>query len=350
MDSAFISEFLSCPACRVGALTVGACEMDGAEIRNGVVTCADCATWYRLESGLLELLVPALRSPTVDAAFCQRLGFTPAGSATDGNGAASAGWESRDDHKLGQKQFYDEDAASYETNLMRLPFWQAFDRNYIAAIRPMGGPRGVMVEVGGGSGRLSVPLRHDFGTIVSFDISEAMVRRAMRRLSEAGGAPTVRYLVADAENIPVKSGCTDVVVFSGILHHVAAPGQVILEAARILVPGGRFVGMENNQSVFRPLFDMLMRWRRLWNEKAHPEHFTISARDLRDWFAAAGVEGRVWTSVFLPPHAFNLLSVRAAQGLLTLTDRVMSGIPWLGRQGGLILFSGRRPPASQLIG
>ena len=313
-------------------------ERVGADIQTGLVTCSACATWYRLENGLLELLVPALRSKETDASFCRRTGF-------DGNPGRTAVPDEATDpalgHKIGQKQFYDEDAASYETSMMRLPFWRAFDDAYLQSIRPMGGPDKVMVEVGGGSGRLSLPLRNDFRAIASFDISEAMVRRAMRRLAEAGGASNVHYFVADAENVPIRPGVADVVVFSGILHHVAAPDQVIQEAVRVLRRGGQFIGMENNESVFRPLFDALMNWHRLWNEKAHPEHFVISERDLRLWFTQAGVTGQVWTSVFLPPHLFNLLSVGAAHTVLRATDAVARKVPFLRGEGGLVLFRGQ---------
>ena len=303
-----------------------------------MVTCVDCLTWYRLEEGLLELLVPSLRSSRVDSEFRRRIGFDPSPGARPPDGTASQ----TDQHKLGQKEFYDEDAGSYETNMMRLPFWRAFDQSYIRSIRPLGGSDKTMIEVGGGSGRLSVPLRNDFGTIASFDISEAMVRRAMRRLAEGGGANGVRYFVADAENVPIKSVRADVVVFSGILHHVAAPRQVIKEAARLLRPGGYFIGMENNDSVFRPLFDMLINWRRLWNEKAHPEHFIISEGDLHAWFGEAGVSGTVWTSVFLPPHLFNLFPVSTARRLLSTSDTVARMIPFVRNQGGLVLFSGKK--------
>jgi SAM-dependent methyltransferase len=165
----------------------------------------------------------------------------------------------------------------------------------------------------------------------------------MARRDAMTPAPTnLHYFTADAENIPIRAGVADITIFSGILHHVAHPQRVIAEAVRTLRPGGRFIGMENNRTVFRPIFDLLMRLKKLWNEKAHPEHFLISGAELERWFADAGVKGSIWTSVFVPPHAFNALPVTWASRVLKLTDMAAQALPWVRDQGGLILFTGEK--------
>lgn len=334
MNEDVITSFLCCPACRQGALSVEVLERDHRAIRHAVVACGRCASWYRLEDGLLELLVPSLRSTAVDEAFRRRFSLdVGTGTGPPPEDPVEHG------HKLGQKSFYDEDAHSYEEHMMRLPCWRAFDSTFIDAIRSVNDRRGVMLEVGGGSGRLSILLRSDFDRILSFDLSESIVRRAMKRLGDAGGdGANVHYFVADAENIPVRDDVADVAILSGILHHVSHPERVIAETVRALKPGGRFIGVENNRTAFRPVFNLLMRLSRLWNEKAHPEHFLISERELRRWFAEAGVSGEVWTSVFLPPHVFNLLGAEGATRWLRATDGFARHIPWLAREGGLVVF------------
>ena len=338
MDERILA-YLCCPACRTGSLAVDAIAREQRELRTAVVTCTSCRTWYRLEEGLLELLVPSLRLPDVDARFQARVQKLRGSWSYD----AVSTTDTVDQHKLGQKVFYDDDASAYETQMMRLPFWRSFDRSYISRIRDLAGPRSTMVEIGGGSGRLSIPMQGHFEMVLSFDISEAMVRRAMARRDAITPRPSnLHYFVADAENIPIRSGVADISIFSGILHHVAHPQRVIAEAVRTLRPGGRFIGMENNRSVFRPIFDVLMRMNKLWNEKAHPDHFIISGAELERWFAEVGVKGAVWTSVFLPPHAFNALSLDSASRLLALTDAAAGAVPWIRDQGGLILFTGEK--------
>ena len=56
----------------------------------------------------------------------------------------------------------------------------------------------------------------------------------------------------------MKSGVIDVAIFSGILHHLENQQIVIADIVRTLVSGGRFLGIENNSSAFRFIFDFLM--------------------------------------------------------------------------------------------
>lgn len=88
-----------------------------------------------------------------------------------------------------------------------------------------------MLEIGGGTGRISIPVAGAFDTVLSFDIAEAMVRTAMRKRDSSGEALShVHYFIADAENIPVRSACVDVAIFSGILDSIAAcEGRAIQE-------------------------------------------------------------------------------------------------------------------------
>lgn len=329
-----VTRLFACPCCR-GELDLSV--FGSAD--SGAASCRSCGAWYRVEGGVAELLPPRLQDAARRDDFRKR-------HASDW-----AGWSkgpqdpARDDdhHKLEQKSFYDEDALAYETSMLKLSFWQAFDRTFRGLIRSSGG--GLLVEVGCGTGRISVPCRDRFQSIVGFDISEAMVRTAERKRRELPDGAHLRYLVGDAENIPLRDGVADAVVFSGILHHVENPGRVIAEALRVLKPGGRYWGLENNRSAFRPFFDALMKLSTIWNEKAHEDHFIMSAREIRQWLvdAGAGSGAETWTSVFLPPHAFNLLGVDVAESLLVKSDAVMRRVPWLRDQGGLVLFSGRKP-------
>lgn len=336
-----IRDYLVCAACKAPTLEAIPFAMKGDALADAVVSCRACRTWYRLEQGLLELLVPALRDHSRSRSFRQRFHSEWDGwDRSDDGPRASAG----DGHKLEQMAFYNEDALQYENKMLQLSFWKAFDRSYLQHIERFANGRGTMLEVGGGTGRISLPLAGAFDTVLSFDIAEAMVRTAMRKRDGDGERLShLHYFVADAENIPVRSSCVDVAIFSGILHHVENPDIAVREVARTLVPGGRYMGSENNRSAFRPLFDALMRLKRLWNEKAHEEHFVITERELRRWTREAGLTSTVWTSVFAPPHLFNLASVELAEDFLKVTDSLARAIPWLRRQGGLVLFSGVKP-------
>ena len=69
-----------------------------------------------------------------------------------------------DEHKWEQKNFYDQDALCYETQMLRLPFWDAQTSIYLQTIRSFASGCDVMLEVGGGTGRISLPLHDSFKT------------------------------------------------------------------------------------------------------------------------------------------------------------------------------------------
>ena len=333
-----VRQYLMCPACHAPQLEPTVFEQAGERIVHGVVTCGGCGEWYRVEDGLLELLVPALRNADRTRAFRTR--FAGAWQFPESDDAAL---DAGDEHKIGQRDFYDDDSAAYQSNMLQLSFWRAFDKQFHKQIIALAPRRGCLLEIGGGTGRMSLPTASHFDRVLSFDIAEGMVRAALRDRDAAGGRlDHLEYFVADAENIPVRDGVADAALFSGILHHVARPDVVVQEMARALVPGGRYLGMENNASAFRPIFDLLMRAKRLWNEKAHEDHFIISRAEIEQWLPAAGCSVRVWTSVFLPPHVLSMVSESAAGQLLSATDGVAGALPWLRAQGGLLLFEGTK--------
>jgi SAM-dependent methyltransferase/uncharacterized protein YbaR (Trm112 family) len=336
-----LRDHLVCAECRSPALDVRPFERRAEEIVHGVVVCSDCRRWYRIEDGLLELLPGSLQDPGRLSAFARRFrsGWDGWALAAPPPPAPSSDWE----HRRAQMSFYNEDALPYEQRMLRLPFWIALDRTFLDEVRAAAGPGAVMLEIGCGTGRTSLPTCGTFRRVLGFDISEAMVRTAMRKRDERSPAPKeIHYFVADAEAIPVRDSTADVAVFSGILHHLESPARAVREAIRSLRPGGSFVGAENNRSVWRPLFDLLMRASRIWNEKAHEDHFIMSREEIGRWLREAGVQGEIWTSVFLPPHLFNLLAPRRAERLLRASDRLCRSLPWLREQGGLVLFSGRK--------
>ena len=75
-------------------------------------------------------------------------------------------------------------------------------------------PRGNLLEVGSGPGRLAVRLAQEAPgvTLTSVDISEAMVERAARRAAGAGLSERVRFEVGDVAALPLSDGEFDAVV------------------------------------------------------------------------------------------------------------------------------------------
>jgi len=348
-SDAAVLAFLICPACREGAFETVPFERDGDALVHGVLVCDRCRAWYRVEDCLPELLLPPLRDPARAGAFAARFrsrwdGWdrAPAGA---GVGVSPDGETPRPAEalKLEQIRFFRGQAGVYDQRITDSPFWNSFDRMFLEMVERTCRGRGVLVEIGTGTGRFSSRLAGVFNTTLSLDLSEEMTRVAMGKHASGGGtAGSVLHVVADAENLPVRPGVADFALFSGVLSYLAAPGAAIAEAARILAPRGCLVGQENNRSAFRPWFDLLMALRKSWVAKSYPPRGVVARADLVAWLVGAGVSPTVWTEVFLPPHLFNLLSPAGAKRVMRATNGAAGRVPWVRDQGGLIVFSGTR--------
>lgn len=97
-----------------------------------------------------------------------------------------------------------------------------------------------VLEVGCGDGRLLAWLARHRARPIGLDPSAPQLKRA--RVA----APGVPLVVGRGEALPVASGRIDLVLYLNSLHHVplTAQWQAIVEAARVLRPGGELLVIE----------------------------------------------------------------------------------------------------------
>ena len=102
----------------------------------------------------------------------------------------------------------------------------------------LGDVRGLRVlEVGCGAAQCTRWLAARGASAVGSDLSGGMLREA-RALDRLAGVRS-QLLQCDARRLPLADGCVDVVCSAyGALPFVADAGEVLAEAARVLVPGG----------------------------------------------------------------------------------------------------------------
>lgn len=112
---------------------------------------------------------------------------------------------------------------------------------------------------------------------IGLDISSVSVTNARQDAAAAGVAENSYFVQADAENTKLPDSSIDVIVCSGMLHHLDL-SQALPELQRILAPDGVILGVEALD--YNPLIklyrlmtpDMRTEW-----EKAH----ILSLKDLR---------------------------------------------------------------------
>ena len=77
------------------------------------------------------------------------------------------------------------------------------------------------------------------GFAYGLDMTDAMLELAERNRAEAG-IENVRFLKGEIEHIPLPANAVDVVISNCVINLSADKRQVLREAFRVLVPGGRF--------------------------------------------------------------------------------------------------------------
>ncbi len=114
-----------------------------------------------------------------------------------------------------------------------------------------------VLEIGCGRGDTTRMLldRFPLATIVATDYDEAQVALAANRLV----ARNVTFRQADASALPFGDGAFDLVIECNTFHHVANWTKALRECARVLGPEGTFAAMDEDASVFNPIFRRIDR-------------------------------------------------------------------------------------------
>lgn len=94
--------------------------------------------------------------------------------------------------------------------------------------------------MGCGTGAFTKRLKNNNDLTLGVDISFNSVFLAKRI---AGGC---QFFSGDAEDLPFSDGSIDIVVFSGVLHHLPSMDNALTECFRIMKSGGEFFAYDPN--------------------------------------------------------------------------------------------------------
>ena len=310
-------------------------------VRDGVLLCERCGEWYPIDEHVLDLEPLGLQDASDRAAFSSRfkaelekIGL-PARADPEDN-PQSVDFAAQLKQRKHFDAFAESEAQSYHNYALQ-PFWRVVDHITFSRWSQWIRPGSHLLDVGCANGRSSFYWARRGVIVTGFDISKRLIRQAIETARAEGLEDRTTFLVSDGRHPPFKDESFDNILTYGVLHHLTEPGAACREIQRMLVKKGTHFGSENNRSIFRGVFDAMMKLLPLWHEEAG-EQPLISRRMLREWMNGLPVHIEAHTVVYLSPHLCNWLGERVSYRLLRMTDRLGAKIRPLSEQGGLLVF------------
>ena len=303
-------------------------------ILEGVIICQKCKVWYPIYDGIANFLPSHLADKSRRDSFREKWQINFEDTTTPKS------CESWKDKKL-QIDFFDADTHIYDESMENTPFWKANDWNCLKEWLPNLSEGNLLLDVGCGSGRASIPFAKNGVKVIGLDISEQMVLRAKDKSQKLGLTSRVDYVVGDSENLPFRQSSFDAVLAFGVLHHVPTPQKMLQQMSKVLKNDGLYFGHENNKTILRPLFDFMMKISRLWIEEAG-NYPLIAKSELTHWANGVNLDVKIKSSVFFPPHLYNILGDTNAKKLITFSDNLLNRIPFVKNMGGILIIHGKK--------
>ena len=97
-----------------------------------------------------------------------------------------------------------------------------------------------VADLGCGEGYLTIETSRWASKVVAVDRSSTVLRRA-RELASRRRVTNAVWKIGELEKLPLKDACVDIALMSQALHHAGDPALALVEAVRILVPGGKLL-------------------------------------------------------------------------------------------------------------
>lgn len=103
------------------------------------------------------------------------------------------------------------------------------------------GPQARILDVGTGTGRVSVPLLQRGADLVGCDISTRMMARLRQKF------PSARLVEADASRLPFPANHFEAVITCHVMHLIGPWREAIREYRRVLRPGGVYINVQTER-------------------------------------------------------------------------------------------------------
>lgn len=312
-------ELLACPSC-------------GGSLRSDW-QCLECNALYSAADGIPALRLPSDERTEIVRRFYERAPFP--------------GYPPRDS------------LSSLRARAERSDFARRLDQAIAGDAR--------IVEIGCGTGQMSLYLARADRIVVGVDLARAALRLGAAA-AQRYGVRNVAFVESDLRHPGLRRAAFDVVFSSGVLHHTPDPRAAFASIATLAKPGGMIVLGLYNRYARLPLrmrrliaratcyrwipFDPVLRDRRteparreawLQDQYHHPEEHRHTLGEVQRWFAENAIEYvRSYPSSVLGDDQSDLLEPVQDNWRAEAVLAQLSWIWKLGHEGGLFIIVGRR--------
>lgn len=158
-----------------------------------------------------------------------------------------------------------------------------------------------ILEVGAGTGRISIPLLERGADLIGCDLSTKMLSRQREKY------PAARLLQSDAAFLPFPSGHFDAVLVVHVMHLIGPWREALHEFKRVVRKGGMFLNVSTYEAVGTSLRgEMRAHWRKwLSAQGMSTDHPGAHNEEVRAELESLGAQWKEVEAIRFP-HSYTL--------------------------------------------
>jgi len=153
-------------------------------------------------------------------------------------GSERGGSSNGQGHLVSEVEFDATRAAGYDEEVSEYEIYDGFALAPFLDRVAHAGPELTALDLGCGTGAVTVQLVERGFTTYAVDVSSSMIAVAKRKVARTGRGELATFHVSDAGSLPFPDGQFDLVTCQRVLHHIPDIRPVFAEIERVLKPGG----------------------------------------------------------------------------------------------------------------